>query len=176
MTGKDAIKDVEFKDDAKRGAREFLGVSQADPSKRPLRAANVWGLSGTPLLETEARVTELANLCGNSYIMGQAHHWRRNETFSNRDIFLNQVEEIKSREYRTAVAKSAHAYVKAACQRNCGEALNVEVNKREESVNMSEKEGEAFLRAIEPLGLHHYDISADQLGERTDEPAFWLAA
>ncbi|KAL3899206.1 MAG: hypothetical protein SGARI_006512 [Bacillariaceae sp.] len=41
---------------------------------------------------------------------------------------------------------------------------------------MSEKEDEAFLRAIEPLGLHGYDISADQLGERTDEVLSLTAA
>lgn len=49
---------ADFKEKARRGAREFLGVAQTDISKRPLiAAAGVWGLTGTPLLETEARVT-----------------------------------------------------------------------------------------------------------------------
>lgn len=54
---------ADFKEKSRRGAREFLGVAQTDIAKRPLLAARaVWGLTGTPLLETEARVTELANL------------------------------------------------------------------------------------------------------------------
>lgn len=55
----------DFKSQARRGAREFLGVGCTDASSRPLLAkCAVWGLTGTPLLETEARVTELANLMG----------------------------------------------------------------------------------------------------------------
>ena len=55
----------DFKAQARRGAREFLGVGCTDSSLRPLLANRaVWGLTGTPLLETEARVTELANLMG----------------------------------------------------------------------------------------------------------------
>ncbi len=55
----------EFKGQARRGAREFLGVGCTDSTSRPLLAeSGVWGLTGTPLLETEARVTELANLMG----------------------------------------------------------------------------------------------------------------
>ena len=55
----------DFKAQARRGAREFLGVGCVDASSRPLLAKSaVWGLTGTPLLETEARVTELANLMG----------------------------------------------------------------------------------------------------------------
>jgi len=55
----------EFKGQARRGAREFLGVGCTDLSSRPLLAkSGIWGLTGTPLLETEARVTELANLMG----------------------------------------------------------------------------------------------------------------
>jgi len=54
-----------FEAQARRGAREFLGVGCTDSSARPLVASTaVWGLTGTPLLETEARVTELANLMG----------------------------------------------------------------------------------------------------------------
>ncbi len=58
----------EFKGQARRGAREFLGVGCTDSKSRPLLAeSGVWGLTGTPLLETEARVTELANLMGGEY-------------------------------------------------------------------------------------------------------------
>jgi hypothetical protein len=64
VTGKNyEVADGDFKEKARRGAREFLGVAQTDPAKRPLVASKgVWGLTGTPLLETEARVTELANV------------------------------------------------------------------------------------------------------------------
>ena len=64
VTGKKhETKDANFKEKSRRGAREFLGVAQTDIAKRPLvAAAGIWGLTGTPLLETEARVTELANL------------------------------------------------------------------------------------------------------------------
>jgi hypothetical protein len=59
----------EFKSQARRGAREFLGVGCTNKSTRPLLAKTaVWGLTGTPLLETEARVTELANLMGGKSI------------------------------------------------------------------------------------------------------------
>lgn len=58
----------DFKAQARRGAREFLGVGCTDSSSRPLLAKSaIWGLTGTPLLETEARVTELANLMGGEY-------------------------------------------------------------------------------------------------------------
>ena len=88
----------DFKEKARRGAREFLGVAQTDPKKRPLVAATgVWGLTGTPLLETEARVTELANLMGGTYLTGAAHHWRKEERESGRDLFLNQSEAARSR-------------------------------------------------------------------------------
>jgi len=64
VTGKShEVTNEDYKEKARRGAREFLGVAQTDPSKRPLIAARgTWGLTGTPLLETEARVTELANV------------------------------------------------------------------------------------------------------------------
>lgn len=53
----------DFKAQSRRGARELLGVSQTDPSKRPLLASKaVWGLTGTPLLETESRVTEVKKI------------------------------------------------------------------------------------------------------------------
>lgn len=75
--------DVDFKDKARKGAREFLGVSQTDPKKRPLLAASgVWGLTGTPLLETEARVTELANLMGGTYLTGAGKCYNRLFLFS----------------------------------------------------------------------------------------------
>jgi len=67
----------EFKAQARRGAREFLGVGCTDSTTRPLLAKSaVWGLTGTPLLETEARVTELANLMGGEFVIHLVHKYR----------------------------------------------------------------------------------------------------
>jgi hypothetical protein len=170
VTGKGFQVKDEFKETARRGAREFLGVAQTDTSKRPLLAATgVWGLTGTPLLETEARVCELANLMGGTYLVGAAHHWRKEERESGRDMFLNQIEGMKSREYRCAVQEAAHNYVAVACQRNRGEELQVKLTRKEFYVNMSKKEGEKFLTAIEKVNLRNYSVSADHLGEITND-------
>lgn len=168
VTGKQhEIKDDNFKEKARRGAREFLGVSQTDPRKRPLVAATgVWGLTGTPLLETEARVTELANLMGGTYLTGAAHHWRKEERESGRDLFLNHQEGIRSREYRRAVQEACHTYVKVACQRNRGEALQVGLTRQQLNVNMSASEAKIFMQETSDLQLQSYSITADQLGDK----------
>ena len=171
VTGKaHETKDADFKEKARRGAREFLGVAQTDISKRPLIAATgVWGLTGTPLLETESRVTELANLMGGTYLTGAAHHWRKEERESGRDLFLNQQEGIRSREYRCAVQQACHSYVREACQRNRGEKLQVKLARRQFEVNMSESDGEAFLRATSDINLNGFSITPEQLGEKAGD-------
>ena len=158
----------DFKAQDRRGAREFLGVGCTDAKSRPLLAKSaVWGLTGTPLLETEARVTELANLMGGTYLMGSAHHWRKEERESGRDIFLNQQEEgSKSREYRCAVQKSCHAYVREACQRNRGEELLVKLDRKQTVVKMSQSEGQKFLGAIKDSNLESFSITPEQLGDK----------
>ena len=91
-----------------------------------------------------------------TYLTGSAHHWRREERESGRDIFLNQQEEgSKSREYRCAIQESCHAYVREACQRNRGEALDVNLDRIQNIVNMSHSDGEKFLSAFrsDPLGV-----------------------
>ncbi|KAL7543053.1 hypothetical protein ACHAXR_012745 [Thalassiosira sp. AJA248-18] len=161
----------DFKAQARRGAREFLGVGCTDSSSRPLLAKSaVWGLTGTPLLETEARVTELANLMGGTYLTGSAHHWRKEERESGRDIFLNQQEEgSKSREYRCAIQESCHAYVREACQRNRGEDLLVKLERKQKAVNMSPSDGKKFLNAIKDTNLETYSITPDQLGDKASD-------
>ena len=63
--------------------RELLGIGQADVSKRPFRIRrSTWGLTGTPLLSSETRITELAALCGGTYVCGNAAHWRTMERAS----------------------------------------------------------------------------------------------
>jgi len=171
VTGKaHETKDADFKEKARRGAREFLGVAQTDITKRPLvAAAGVWGLTGTPLLETEARVTELANLMGGTYLTGAAHHWRKEERESGRDLFLNQQEGTRSREYRCAVQEACHSYVREACQRNRGEQLQVKLARKQCTVNMTKTEGEAFLKDTSDVNLQSFAISPDQLGEKAGD-------
>lgn len=171
VTGKaHETKDADFKEKARRGAREFLGVAQTDISKRPLIAATgVWGLTGTPLLETEARVTELANLMGGTYITGAAHHWRKEERESGRDLFLNQQEGIFSREYRCAVQEACHSYVKEACQRNRGETLQVTLTRRQVNVDMTKPEADIFLKGTSDVNLQSFAISPEQLGEKAGD-------
>lgn len=171
VTGKShETKDADFKEKARRGAREFLGVAETNVSKRPLVAASgVWGLTGTPLLETEARVTELANLMGGTYLTGAAHHWRKEERESGRDLFLNQQEATRSREYRCAVQEACHSYVHEACQRNRGEKLQVQLSKKMVHVNMSESEGKTFLKNTSDINLESFAITPDQLGEKASD-------
>ena len=162
--------DDQFRKKPRTGAREFLGVSQTDITKRPLVAASgVWGLTGTPLLETEARVTELANLMGGIYLTGAAHHWRKEERESGRDLFLNQQEAIRSREYRCAVQAACHSYVREACQRNRGEQLQVELTRLKVCVPMSKSEGEAFLKNVADVNLQSFAVSPHQLGEKAGD-------
>ena len=172
VTGKkdETTIDGEFKEKARRGAREFLGVAQTDITKRPLIAANsVWGLTGTPLLETEARVTELANLMGGTYLTGGAHHWRKEERESGRDLFLNHQEGVRSREYRCAVQEACHSYVSQACQRNRGEKLNVSLTREQLNVNMTTEEGERFLKETKDFP-GRFAINPDQLvGENASD-------
>ncbi|VEU41203.1 unnamed protein product [Pseudo-nitzschia multistriata] len=171
VTNKGYEVQAEFKETARRGAREFLGLSQTNISKRPIVAASgVWGLTGTPLLETEARVTELANLMGGTYLTGAAHHWRKEERESGRDLFLNQQEGFHSREYRCAVQEACHSYIKEACQRNRGEKLEVNLIREDICVNMTKNEGDAFLKQTSEFQTHNsFALSVDELGEKVPD-------
>ena len=101
--------------------------------------------------------------------MGSAHHWRKEERESGRDIFLNQQEEgSKSREYRCAIHESCHAYVREACQRNRGEKLLVKLERKKLFVNMTSAEGDKFLNAIKDpeSNLESFSITPEQLGDK----------
>lgn len=79
-----------FKEKNRRAGREFLGILTKDPSKRPLVfRKSMFGLTGTPLLDSPSRVIELASLVGGTYVAGCSTHWRRLERESSRDIFLH---------------------------------------------------------------------------------------
>lgn len=161
-------KDSDFKAEARRGAREFIGVGCTDPASRPLRPRlALWGLTGTPLLETEARVIELANLMGGTYLTGSANHWRKHESDSDRNMFLDKQEEgSKSREYTDAQSKSCHAFIREACQRNRGEELAVKLERKQIEVNMLESEGARFIKSIRSLDLSSYTVTPDLLGDK----------
>ena len=154
-----------FSDRNRRGARELLGVAQTDARLRPLRATKcIWGLTGTPLLETEARVTELANLMGSTYVTGAAFHWRKEERESGRDIFLNHQEGSRSREYRRAIQASAQAYVRQAVQRNRGSKLHVDVESVMMKTNMVKVDGDLFNKVVKDS--NGFEVSLEQLTDQ----------
>ena len=105
-------------------ARELMGLASDDnlPGERPLRArVAVWGLTGTPMLSSEARVTELASCCalnGGVYIMGGARHWRRLEHASAFDLFLYALKGGTTAQARKRRWEHAQDYISTAVQRN----------------------------------------------------------
>jgi hypothetical protein len=86
-----------FKEKNRRAGREFLGISQKDITRRPLVfRRSIFGLTGTPLLDSSSRVIELASLMGGTYVTGLSSHWRKLERESCRDIFLqNYLKEVR---------------------------------------------------------------------------------
>eukprot|EP00931_Biecheleriopsis_adriatica_P048312 TRINITY_DN27914_c0_g2_i1.p1 TRINITY_DN27914_c0_g2~~TRINITY_DN27914_c0_g2_i1.p1 ORF type:complete len:2094 (+),score=462.88 TRINITY_DN27914_c0_g2_i1:118-6282(+) len=102
-----------------RAARELLGVAQPEVHQRPLRAAvGIWGLTGTPMLSDERRITEMASLCGGVYVMSARTHWRNMERASIRDQFLLAQEPAQTTQYRRQSRCHAQNYVSTAFQQN----------------------------------------------------------
>lgn len=133
-----------FKERNRRAGRELLGISQKDISKRPLVfRKSIFGLTGTPLLDSSSRVIELANLMGGTYVIGLSSHWRKLERESCRDIFLhNYLEPKQSREIRKNIHEKCQEYLDVACCRNkSGEEMDgiSQVDHRE-VVRMTEEE------------------------------------
>ena len=58
---------------------------------------------GLPIMarDQQARITELASLCG-AYVTGAAAHWRTMERASCRDVFLRYHDAVPSRLYNAA--------------------------------------------------------------------------
>jgi hypothetical protein len=109
-----------FKEKNRRAGRELLGIMTKDPKQRPLvyRKA-IFGLTGTPLLDSTSRVIELASLIGATYVLGLSSHWRKMERDSSRDIFLQfYLEPKQSRETRRNLYKQCQDYIDTACCRN----------------------------------------------------------
>jgi hypothetical protein len=112
-----------FPEKNRRAGRELLGISQRDITRRPLVCRRaIFGLTGTPLLDSSSRVTELASLMGCTYVIGLSSHWRKLERESGRDIFLhNFLEPKQSREIRRSIHERCQDYLYTACCRNKGD-------------------------------------------------------
>jgi hypothetical protein len=138
-----------WKESNRRAGREFLGITQKDQSKRLLRARKaVFGLTGTPLLDSTSRIIELANLIGGTYVIGLSSHWRKLERESCRDIFLhNYLEPRQSREVRKNINSKCQSFLDTACTRNKGEKQMEGIKLVEEVkvVNMTKEEGKLYL-------------------------------
>jgi len=140
-----------FQEKNRRAGRELLGVMTKDTTQRPLvyRKA-IFGLTGTPLLDSTNRVVELASLMGNTYVIGLSSHWRKLERESRRDIFLHNFLEPKtSREIRRQIYVKCQQYLKTACCRNkSGEEMTgIDICYHLTAVNMSHSDGEAYLKS-----------------------------
>jgi hypothetical protein len=130
--------------------RELLGIGQPDLSKRPLRVRkSTWGLTGTPLLSSETRITELAALCGGTYVTGSAAHWRMMERASTRDVFLRYHESASSLIYLNERTRAAQTYVQKAVQRNRIDAELSHITRHEVIVTCKLGAGSAYEQAVQ---------------------------
>ena len=130
-------------------ARELLGIAQHDPAKRPLRARGaIYGLTGTPLLDSESRVIELANMAGGTYLTSMRSHWRRHERESGRDNFLQLwLEPTRSRMYRRERNLQCCEWMKKGMQRDKAADLDVNLEIRHYRKQMSAECGKRFVDA-----------------------------
>ena len=140
-----------FQEKNRRAGRELLGITTKDVKARPLvyRKA-IFGLTGTPLLDSSSRVVELANLMGNTYVIGLSSHWRKLERESCRDIFLhNYLEPKTSREIRRSIYQKCQDYLKTACCRNKSgeEMLGIDLVQHRRVINMNETDAKAYLKS-----------------------------
>ena len=146
---KEELGSTEFKERNRRAGREFLGITTKDIEKRPLVfRGSILGLTGTPLLDSSCRVTELASLMGGTYVTGLSSHWRKLEKESGRDIFLgNFLEPKQSREVRKMINERCQDYLNTACCRNKAEAEmdGIHLVECRRTVRMTEAEKQSYL-------------------------------
>ena len=134
--------------------RELLGIGQPDVGRRPLRVRrSTWGLTGTPLLSSETRITELASLCGGTYVCGNAAHWRTMERASTRDVFLRYHESASSLIYLEERTRAAQAYISAAVQRNRIDRELSHITTHHARVECKLPAGSAYEKRLGALGL-----------------------
>mmetsp|Transcript_16313 Transcript_16313/g.28556 ORF Transcript_16313/g.28556 Transcript_16313/m.28556 type:complete len:1878 (-) Transcript_16313:150-5783(-) len=151
-------------------AREMLGVTQPEVHLRPLRASRgVWGLTGTPMLSDEQRVTEMAAFCGGIYVMSARSHWRALEKASQRDEFLLAQEPASSTQYRMECRRHAQLYVQAAFQRNKnGDDLKTKKIDHEEKARFSQADDITYRASMPP------DVQAGHAPDRMSlSPPVW---
>ncbi|CAE8666358.1 unnamed protein product, partial [Polarella glacialis] len=160
---------------AHRAAREMLGVAQSQVELRPLRAAvGIWGLTGTPMLSNEERVTEMAALCGGVYVMSARRHWRTLERASVRDQFLLAQEPAVSMLYRTESRRHAQKYVSTAFQRNCVDSFQLrKLTVQLRIATLRSKEAEKYLTC---LGGMDFAPKPGRGSLRISEPALEFSA
>lgn len=155
----------------RRAGRELLGITQKDVNRRPLIfRRGIFGLTGTPLLDSISRVTELANLMGNSYVVGLSSHWRKMERESCRDIFLhNYLEPIQSRETRTNMYNKCQDYLDVACCRNkTGEEMDgIDLVEQRSIVKMTEAEKVLYMKSQSgiPPSKQSFAITPEEFDE-----------
>ena len=172
-TTKGEMDDKSFSERNRGIAREFLGVAQHDVQKRPLRARGcVFGLTGTPLLDSESRVIELANLMGGAYITSQRSHWRKNERESGRDTFLDLwLEPSRSRMYRRERHGKAEEWMDKAVQRNkAGDLRDLGVMREDiqHHIEMSQGCGKLFLQST-GNGVNSFSVMPPDFDENAGQ-------
>jgi SNF2-related domain len=152
-----------YKEKNRRAARELLGITEKDIRKRPLTCRKaIFGLTGTPLLDSSGRIIELANLMGGTYIIGLSSHWRKLERESCRDIFLhNYLEPRQSREIRKNINLKCQAFLDTACTRNKAdeemEGINLCDHRR--VIRMSQAEKKAYLQSQSGISAANKSLS-----------------
>ena len=140
-----------FQERNRRAGRELLGITERNVTRRPLVfRKGIFGLTGTPLLDSSSRVIELANLMGNTYVIGLSSHWRKLERESSRDIFLhNYLEPKQSREIRKNIYAKCQAYLKVAALRNKSgdEMKGIELITHVKKIIMTEAEKVLYMKS-----------------------------
>ena len=156
-----------FQEKNRRASRELLGLMTKDIRLRPLlfRKA-IFGLTGTPLLDNSNRVIELANLMGNTYVLGLSSHWRKLEKESSRDIFLHTYLEPKtSREIRGAMYFKCQQYLDIGCCRNKTDEqmVGIKIVQQTRQLRMDAEEAQLYLKSQHgiPSDLQSFDITPE---------------
>ena len=139
-------------------AREIMGVATMDLKKRPLYCRKgIWGLTGTPMLSTVERCTELASMCGGTYVCGATKHWRNMERASGRDLFLEDLDSVyfASGAYRSRRFDHAQKYIKTFVQRNRTTEYTGKKSLTIISVNMTDATYSKMLKFKKELDADH---------------------
>ena len=132
--------------------RELLGLAIADVNARPLTAQRgTFGLTGTPLLSSPARITELASLCAGTYVTGASNHWRTVERASGRDIFLRFHDAVPSRLNQAEGVRSAQSFVAVAARRN---VVDEEIESETHNFKFKMKSNSCYAKLCEKEGCN----------------------